>query len=183
MANICSVEMKIVGKRPNIELFISALEQKNKVYMGRGLYITDLEFDDEAGCAILSGDCKWSIQSALIECAIRMRENPSIRLFKEVEDPKELTFLTLDEACGMYNVSVEAFSTEPGCQFSEHYIVTPSGIEENETCEYIETWLDHGEYPTKEAAEKELKVSITDEDWENEASIVIAGGFDVHYSI
>lgn len=182
MANICSVEMKIVGKRPNIDLFIAALEQKNMVYMGRGLWITDREFDDEAGYALLSGECKWSIEAALIDNAISMRETPSAWSFGK-DAPEKIEFLTLPEACKKYSVSVEAFSTEPGCEFSEHYVVDPSGIQVDETCDYIEVWLDHDEYSSKEEAEKELKVSISDEDWENEASIVISGGFEVCYSI
>ena len=195
MANLCDFEMKIVGERENIELFTSAMRHTSDVFMGRGAELNVIDYYDADGYAQVAGFCKWSLASALTRNAIDMRENPerwsSTQKDKDGNfkiigiDELDVSIVTLEEACKMFNVTIKAFSTESGNCFAEHCIVTPEGTKVNEICDYFEYYMD--EYldmdMTKEEAEKEIGIPISDEDWEDPNSIIIVGGFKAEYSI
>ena len=70
MANMCAFSMKVVGEKPNVESFVSALKQKGKFCMGPGGLIKAK--DDFDGGSILEGEAKWSMLSSLIEDAVSM---------------------------------------------------------------------------------------------------------------
>lgn len=154
MANVCEFEMMLRGTKENIDKFVDALSQKDNVWMGRGAYITS-RFDDEAAhSAMLCGECKWSMQSSLIDNAISMRaqENGGQTIWADIPEGGE--FLTIFEACEKYSVNMEAYSKEPGCEFQEH-LICENGKVVNDTVDYTEEWdetWDHvyttGGYPS-----------------------------------
>ena len=174
MANICSFSMCVKGKRiSDIEQFYDAMSQNGNIYMGRG---AEAEIKYAAGKvrAYIDGWCKWSIQSALIDNAISMRWEPERWAFHGV-NVNELEFVTLLEATKKWNLVVEVYSEEPGCEFQEHYIFDNGIIVEDECVEYCEFWLD--DYDTKEEAEEAFGFKITDEEWES-GDIICRGGFE-----
>ena len=175
MANICSFSMFVRGKVENINLFYDAMCQKGNVYMGRGVD-AEINIDEEDGSAFIDGWCKWSIQSALIGNAIDMRNNPTRWYWGPNVDPLKLEFVTLFEACKKWNIDMEVYSEEPGCCFQEHYMVVNGDVVADECVEWNEYYL--GDFSSKEEAETELGIEITDEEWENKDEYISRGGFE-----
>lgn len=175
MANICGFSMRVRGKRDDIEKFHNAMQQKGNVYMGRGSD-ADIEYEDEDDYSIgwIQGWCKWSVQSAMIDNAISMRTEPNIWYFGDDVDKSKIEFITLIEACRKYNVDMEVFSEESGCCFQEHIMVINGDVVIDECVEWNEYCLD--DFDTKEEAEEELEIEITDEEW-NEGGFIGRGGF------
>ena len=176
MANICSFSMLVNGTHDNIEKFYNAMSQDGDIYMGRGAEAEikyDDNYDDEGNDrAFIDGWCKWSVQSALHDNAISMRTKPEMWAFHNT-DPSKLEFITFIEASEKWNLEVEVYSEEPGCEFQEHYIVRNGIMELDECVEWHEYWID--DYETKEEAEEEIGIFITDEEWEE--GFVQRGGF------
>lgn len=173
MANICDFSMCVKGSRNDIENFYNALIQKGNIYMGRGAE-AEINYDNEESKAFIDGWCKWSVQSALIDNAISMREQPDIWYFEDEVNVKELEFITLSEACDRWNLIVEVYSEECGCGFQEHYIIKKGNIEVDECIDWNEYFLN--DYETKKEAEENLEIEITDEEWEN-LDVISRGGF------
>ena len=175
MANICSFSMKVKGNKEDIIQFYRALNQKGKIWMGRGAE-TDLGFNDDE-TAFMSGWCKWSIISALIDNAISMRREPSRWSFGDGVDRDEIEFITLYEACKRWNLVMEVYSEECGMQFQEHFICDKGDV----ICEECVPWEEYDvyEYETKEEAEEDLEVKFTDEEWKNQDDgRITRGGFE-----
>ena len=162
MANLCSFSMNVKGSHENIEKFYNAMSQNGTIYMGRGAD-AQIQYDDEDSMAFIDGWCKWSIQSALIDNAISMRNEPDKWYFGENIDKTKLEFITLIEACERWNLTMEVYSEECGCCFQEHYLIRDGIIEINECVDWNEYFL--ADYVTKEEAEAELEITITDDEW------------------
>ncbi|MGF7011995.1 hypothetical protein M2146_002549 [Lachnospiraceae bacterium PF1-22] len=174
MANICSVEMKIKGTEDNINKFYSALTQDGPIWMGRGLEVVlseDRPCADEKNIIIrfISGQCKWNLQSALIDDAISMRTKPEKWSCEGAED-----IITLEEACKRWNIEMEAYSSEPEYGFDEHFF-TQDNCFFTDVEETKEFYL--GNFNSKQEAEKEIGMEISDAVWENENFFKI-GGYD-----
>lgn len=172
MANLCSFSMNVKGSHENIEKFYNAMSQNGTIYMGRGAD-AQIQYDDEDSRAFIDGWCKWSIQSALIDNAISMRNKPDMWYFGENIDKTKLEFITLIEACERWNLTMEVYSEECGCCFQEHYLIRDGIIEINECVDWNEYFLD--DYVTKEEAEAELEITITDDEWKEK--YIERGGF------
>ena len=173
MANICSFLMKVRGSKEDIIQFHKALTQDGKIWMGRGAE-TDLEFEDD-DLASLSGWCKWSVVTALVDNAISMRTEPWRWHSEPGEEERE--YITLYEACKRWNLVMEVYSEEGGCQFQEHFICDKGEV----LCEECVGWeeYDIGDYESKEEAEEDLGVEFTDEEWANHDDYRITrGGFE-----
>lgn len=163
MANLCSFEMKVVGKKENIEHFYNALIQEDNIWIGRGADATIEEMTDDG--AFIVGYCKWSILSALVDNAISMRNTPERWTFTE-EEKESLSFATLLEATKLWDLTMEVYSEEPGIGFQEHFLFQKGVSLLNECVDYSEFYL--GEYETKAEAEADLGVEISDDQWGNE---------------
>lgn len=173
MANICSFSMRVKGNKDDIEQFYNAMSQKGTIYMGRGAE-ADIDWDDD-DVAMIDGWCKWSVQSAMVTNAISMRTEPDIWYWGDGVSSKGLEFITLFEACKKWNIIMEVYSEEGGCQFQEHYICDKGDI----ICDECVNWEEHDidDYETKEDAEEELGIKLTDEEWANKYERVTRGGF------
>lgn len=125
MANVCDFSMKVVGDKPNVDQFVSALEQKGKFCMGRGGVI-EIK-DDFDGGSLLEGEVMWSLASSLIGDAISMREQKETGkgywYWTEDDFIDNHEFITLPEASELFGVNVEAYSTEPWHEFAEHILI------------------------------------------------------------
>ena len=173
MANICSFLMKVRGNKEDIIQFHKALTQDGKIWMGRGAD-ADIEFEGD-DLASMSGWCKWSVVSALIDDAISMRTEP--RKWYREPGEEEREYITLYEACKRWNLVMEVYSEEGGCQFQEHFICDKGEV----LCEECVDWeeYDIGDYESKEEAEEDLGVEFTDEEWANHDDYRITrGGFE-----
>lgn len=173
MANICSFSMKVRGNKEDIEQFYNAMMQKGTIYMGRGAE-ADIEWDDD-DVALIDGWCKWSVQSAMVTNAISMRTEPDIWYWGDGVSSEGLEFITIFEACKKWNLIMEVYSEEGGCQFQEHYICDKGDIICDECVEWEEYDID--EYETKKEAEDELGIRLTNEEWANKYDRVTRGGF------
>ena len=173
MANICSFSMCVKGKHEDIEKFYNAMSQKGKVYMGRGAE-AEINYDDDDNIAFIDGWCKWSVQSALIDNAISMRTEPSTWYWGENVDATKLEFVTLHEACVKWNLDMEVYSEECGCCFQEHFVIVNGDMIVDDCVDYYEYFI--GDYKTKEEAEADLDIVITDEEW-NREEYITRGGF------
>lgn len=174
MANICSFSMLVKGDTENIKKFYNAMTQNGSIYMGRGAD-AKLELDEEDGVGQIDGWCKWSVRSAMESNAISMRNNPGMWAFSNV-DPTKLEFITLFEACRKWNLDMEVYSEEPGCCFQEHYVVVNGDLICDECVEWNEYCID--DYESKEEAEAELGIEITDEEWNSGECFIGRGGFE-----
>lgn len=172
MANVCSFLMKIKGNRDDMVDFYMALNQKGKIWMGRG---ANTDFASDGETALMSGTCKWSVLSALVDCAVSMRNEPD----KWYHDPDSggIEYITLWEACRRWNITMEVYSEECGCQFQEHFRCDKGDIIYTECVGWEE--YDIYDYETKEEAEEDLEVKFTDEEWANaEDYRITRGGFE-----
>lgn len=176
MANLCSFSMKVRGEHDNIKKFYNAMIQKGTIYMGRGAD-AEIVYEDEDGTAQIDGWCKWSVVSAMVSNAEDMRSHPERWWWGDHIDPKNIEFITLFEACKKWNIDMEVYSEEGGCCFQEHYVFVDGDLICEECVEWNEYYLD--DYETKEEAEAELGIEITDEEWESGADNYISrGGFE-----
>lgn len=144
MANLCSFSMIIVGnKKENIDLFCNIMNQNGTTWMGRGAEasIDNIEEIDGRYRAELSGWCKWSVEAAMIDNAISMRNEPEIWSGHGYDsNGNKLRFITLYEACEELDLDMEVFSEEPGCGFQEHYLFRNGVLEKDESCDYSEEY-------------------------------------------
>lgn len=172
MANMCNFSMYVKGNHGDIEQFYNAMSQKGNVYMGRGAEAEIIWDDDDV--AVIDGWCKWSVISSLVDNAVSMRSEPNKWAWSAEDKEKDLEFVTLFEACKKWNLVLEVYSEECGNEFQEHYICDKGEVTCNECVEWHEHCLD--DHDTKEEAEEELDIEITDEEWED-GGFISRGGF------
>jgi hypothetical protein len=166
--------MLVKGDAENIKSFYNAMTQNGSIYMGRGAD-AELELDEEDGVGQIDGWCKWSVRSAMEDNAISMRSHPNTWAFSNA-DPAKLEFITLFEACRKWNLDMEVYSEEPGCCFQEHYVVVNGDLIWEECVEWNEYCID--DYDSKEEAEAELGIEISDEEWNSGECFISRGGFE-----
>ena len=174
VANICSFSMFVRGEAEDIKCFYNAMCQNGNIYMGRGAD-AEINLDEEDGSAHIDGWCKWSVQSALVDNATDMRNNPGKWYWGENVDPSKLEFITLWEACREWNIDMEVYSEEGGCCFQEHYVCIKGDVICDECVEWYEYFID--DYNSKKDAEEELGIKITDDEWACRDTIT-RGGFE-----
>lgn len=176
MANICDFQMYVRGNHADIQKFYDAMCQKGTIYMGRGAE-ADIEFQNE-NKAIITGWCKWSVRSAMVTNAESMSAQPGQWYWGEGINANDLEFITLFEACKKWHLDMEVYSEESGCCFQEHFVVIDGELVCEECVEWNEYWIE--DYETKEEAEADLKITITDEEWEigSAAGYFTRGGFE-----
>lgn len=139
MANICEFEMVIKGDPKDIDRFIDALSQKENIWMGRGAYIGARAYGERS--TIITGECKWSLQSSLVDCAVSMQKQAAGGEVNWGDLPENGEFLTIFEACEKYHVNMEVYSSEPGLAFQEH-LKYENGKVENDSVPFEEVWDD-----------------------------------------
>lgn len=186
MANLCGFSMIIKGKSNNLQRFIDAMSQNGDIWMGRG---ADVEIVDRDVLDIvndlerweLSGWCKWSVQSSLVDDAFSMEKqrtegkgcwnwNGNISNVSE--------FISLWEASSRFNVDFELFSEEPGMGFQEHMYAINDGVID-ETNDYSEYYL--GEFDTIDDAINEFDIEFTEEEFKSK--LAKRGGFEWNFEI
>ena len=110
---------------------------------------------------------------------------------KEMEEARNSFFDQIGEDCctnhtkmlesERLNLNIEVFSEECGCCFQEHYVIKQGILEIDECVDYYEFCKE--DYKSKAEAEKALKTEITDEEWNNDDTYIIRGGFEWDFEI
>lgn len=111
MANYCSIDGKITGRRDNVQELLDMLCWE-KQFKDEGLgAMYDCDYDahdlmlagkDDIVEVYIFGGCKWSVL-----CALR----------EEYKTP------SLESETERLNCVIELYSSEPGCQFQEHVLI------------------------------------------------------------
>ena len=181
MPNYCDYLMCIKGKKENIEEFIKVIKADydyNSMrfsfdrHMFRVFEANDEEIEqigEDMYQVVINGYCAWSVSSCMLgephSYYARGKETYNEKIFRGTTLPLESERLGID---------IEVYSEESGCCFQEHYIIRNGIVEVDDCVDWYEYFLD--DYNTKEEAEKELGITITDEEW-NSHEAISRGGF------
>lgn len=133
MANNCYFEMKIAGEEKAVEEFVQMLRWEGPFKqsgLGR-VYSFDVDLSlaekDPDGRPFISvqgqGDCAWSIKTAMIDT----KRHPLLEEIKRL------------------GLAVEAYSSEPGVGFQEHYLIVKDEVLIDECVDYEEHWIEGAE--------------------------------------
>lgn len=179
MPNLCSYSMCVKGNKENVEEFIKVIKAHYdygtmEFSYDRHLFrVFDADYDeieqvgDDVYQAIIYGDCAWSVATCMFEDGY----------YKNLKEryPNEFRGTTLPLESKRLNIDIEVFSEECGMCFQEHYIIKKGNVEVNECVDWQE--YDLTEFETKEEAEEEYGIEITDEEWKTE-EFIGRGGFE-----
>lgn len=143
MPNICNFDMKISGKKKDIERLYKMLNydefEKYRFYRVIECFYTyeeDLEGvdDNEYISTFISGECAWSVGTCML-----------------IEDAYKYEYLTsIDKVSKELDLLIEIVSEERGFNFTEHYVIDNGEILVNEcndliTKEELERYKDNKE--------------------------------------
>lgn len=179
MPNYCNYSMCVKGTKENVVEFIKVINADYSYSTMDFSYDRHLFRVFEAYCdgveemldgrymALIDGYCAWSVKSCMFEDGY----------YSDVKAnyPNHFRGTTLLIESERLNLDIEVFSDECGMCFQEHYIVKQGILEVDECVDWCEYYVD--EFDTKEEAEKELDIEITDEEWENREEYISRGGF------
>lgn len=183
MPNYCNYSMSVVGKqRKNVEEFIKimnadynygTMEFNSDRHMFRVFEAESdeiVEREDGRFQVGISGYCAWSVRCCMFE-------DGYYRDLKK-DYPKEFRGTTLLIESARLGIDIEVYSEESGMCFQEHYVIIEGELVRDESVDYEEWWVE--DYETKEEAEEELEIKITDEEWAEGKSegYFTRGGFD-----
>ena len=171
MPNYCYYQMKVVGKKENVEEFIKVMQadydySEMKFSFDRHMggrvfeaYVDEFkEIEKGNYAALISGDCAWSVVCCMFDGALTYHNDLKTR------HPENCKSTTIPIESENLDLDIEIFSEESGMCFQEHYLVRKGVIEIDDCVDYNEYYVE--EYATKEEAEEELEIEITDEEWE-----------------
>lgn len=180
MPNYCNYSMCVVGKKESVEEFIKVMnagydygtmEFDYDRHMFRVFEAVNDEIEERADGrfqTIINGYCAWSVSSCMLESGYY----GSVK--RDYPDNFRGTTLPLESE--RLGIDIEVFSEESGNCFQEHYIIIDGRLVRDESVEWYEYWLD--DFETKEEAESELEIKITDEEWNSGESYITRGGFE-----
>lgn len=181
MPNYCSYEMRVRGKEEAVEEFIEILQADYRFDENRqcdcerhfwrvfDANVLDKHFENGEGYAEINGDCAWSVYSCMCDGS-----------FTYNNDFPNMGGTTLQAESERLNISIEVFSSEPGCQFMEHYVY------DNGHCvaEECEDWEEYctDDFETVEEMNAECGTDFTKEEFE-ENDFLSIGGISWEYDL
>lgn len=180
MPNICTYSMCVKGTKESVEEFIKIIQadydyhtmefsHNRHFYRVFEAYYNEVEnMFDGSYQVIINGDCAWSVNSCMFE-------NGYHKDFME-RYPNQCRGTTIPMESKRLNLDIEIYSEECGMCFQEHYIVRKGVVEVEECVDYNEYAL--YDFNSKQHAEKELGIEITDEEWRSGEEYISRGGFD-----
>lgn len=164
MANNCCYDMRITGRKENVNEFIRMMKWEDEYAIcGLGRVFSCYSHEPEVieGDIVyvdVFGDCAWSVSTAMMARAGREH--------------------SLESETERLGIIVEVYSSEPGCCFQEHYLINKGWIEIDECVDYEEHWVE--EFDSIEAYNEEFDTNFT-EDMIDENGNVCIGGFGDDY--
>lgn len=170
--------MCVKGKRENVEEFIKVIQSgydygtmefdydRHFFRVFEAYYDKIEKLGDDMSQVVIKGNCAWSVNSCMFEDGYYGRW--------KTEYKNEFRGTTLPIESERLGLDIEVFSEECGMCFQEHYVIINGDVIINECVDWEEYCID--EYETKEEAEEDLGIEITDEEWE-EHEFISRGGF------
>ena len=178
LSNPCFYSMKVKGAKEDIEEFIQLIKadynyDTMEFSFDRHLQrVFDAEeeelvaIDDNTYSVFISGECAWSVVVCMLD------DGYYVSMKSRLGDKFRGTTLEIESE--RLNLDIEVFSEECGMCFQEHYLIKHGMVEIEDCVEWNEYFLD--EYETKEEAEEDLDIEITDDEWD-EREMITRGGF------
>ena len=181
MPNYCYYSMCVKGKKENIEEFEKVMNadydygtmnfsHDRHMFRVFEAYMGEIQqVGEDIYQAIFSGNCAWSVFSCMFDGAHSYYESLKERYSNEFRG----TTLPLESK--RLNLDIEVFSEESGMCFQEHYIIRNGTVEVDDCVDWQEYYI--RDFETKEEAEEELDIEITDEEWNGDDDYIGRGGF------
>ncbi len=174
MANNCFYQMRVVGKKENVEEFIRVLNyEDDNHWLSRIFSAYDEGWenlkDGRVACSIY-GDCAWSVHSCMF--------SGYGSYFGDGTDAK-----TGQTTVGMESrrlqLEIEIYSTESGIGFAEHYFIRNGEVLISDETDYNEYWYDADDYENFEEFKKEYHLPDDLEEDDLCDGSYYEGGYDV----
>lgn len=172
MPNLCDYDMRVEGKKENIEKLQRIMKYEEEVHMYRifSADIYDLEKKNEDTCvASICGDCAWSVYVCMME--------GDVCYFQGEKDGTSLIKLSKE-----LDLKIEIYSSESGIGFQEHYYIEKGRCVIEEETEYMEYWFETKNM-TKEELENEFNGTVSEDEYLDylELGYFSRGGYDKGY--
>lgn len=179
MPNYCDYEMKVDGRKEDIEEFIKIIkadyhiDENGKCNCDRHFWrvfearVYEEEFECGDSYAIIGGYCAWSVKSCMCDGEHTYNNNHS-----------DCGGTTLQRESKRLNLTIEVFSSECGNCFMEHYVYENGECLVEDCADYYEYTTD--EFETVEEMNKEYGTHFTKEEFENNDYLSV-GGFEWNY--
>lgn len=184
MANDCEYTARVFGRnRETVEQFVAAMKYRdleNGYYMCR---IFEAECgedciwrtDDGIWVAEVTGYCAWSVGGCMIDTGYGDWRGmdygePKFHVWRDDDGGIRYSNIgvTASMLCRALGVAFEVFSEEPGCEFQEHYAVSPNGDIFISECAHWEEGTDYydesGKLLTEAEAAKDYAYCERNED-------------------
>ena len=163
MANNCYFEMKIKGTKANCEAWykkMTSCDELNHFYRIFSADIYNEGGTDKEYYMCIAGDCAWSLETCC-----------------RASGYSEGTDLFAVNTQGL-NLVMEAYSSEPGCAFQEHYIYNRGNCLKDACVDYYEVHYNADDYYDFEAFKREYDIpdEVTEDDLD-EGGNYCEGGF------
>ena len=162
MANDCYFEMKIKGTRRDCEAWVKRMMYSSEPNHFYRVYSADV-YDyivngDENWQMFICGECAWS----LFACS-----------HNNIAEDEDLFAVNTKEL----NLVMEAYSSEPGVGFQEHYIYDHGECKVSEEVDYAEYYYAEDEFDSFDdfKAEFSLPESLTEDDLDD--GVYRVGGY------
>lgn len=178
MANTCEYNMMVKGKKKDVDTLVKWLNAGYDYFIDdngvptlvcdsdhhfyRVLSAQSGEIDGEDEDVIrqtVHGDCAWSVATSMLKGRESIYHMPNDK-FEDIRKDVNLV-----DASWLLDLEIEVYSKEPGMCFAEHYLINGGKMIIKESTEFILFCLE--DYKTKEEAEKDLDLTITDKEWAN----------------
>lgn len=179
MANNCFYSMYVKGSKEDVEEFIKVIKAdydygtmkfSHDRHMFRVFSADEGELEkinDSTYGVVINGDCAWSVSSCMLE--------DGYYASCKAQYGDKFRGTSLENESEILNLEIDVFSEECGCCFQEHYVIRYGYVDVEECVEWNEYYL--YDYETKEEAEKDCGIKITDEEWD-ERETISRGGFE-----
>ena len=176
MANNCLYEMRVVGKKENVEEFVKILKYEVKDHwLSRIFSAYDENWenlkDGRVVCSIY-GDCAWSVHSCMF--------SGYGSYFGDGADLKDGQSTAGIESKRL-GLEIEIYSTEPGIGFAEHYLIKNGEVLINDETDYAEYWYEPSEWDSFEEFKKEYGLPDDVEEDDIVDGTYYEGGYDVYF--
>lgn len=178
MPNHCYYEMRVRGKRENIEQLIKVMTDYDEPKHFWRVFSAEAEYqetdDPDISTARIYGDCAWSVYACMMTGELTYADHADISHRTSLQEESE-----------RLELEIEVYSDEPGCAFQEHYRFR-NGEKLSDECVdciyyYFETLCNESdeEYTQRFERFKQeygLDSALTPDDL-NDASEIVVGGF------
>lgn len=140
MANCCFYDMRVVGKKKDLDRLYKIMNYDDDVfYIYRVRDIAKMgeikPYKDDLYIMDLSGEVAWSSYDwihSIME--LRVNENKGLNF--------NMLYTNLRFLSGLLDLGIEWTTEENGCGFAEHYAVCKGELICEQTCDYSEPWYE-----------------------------------------